>query len=418
MSARNLSRTMVLLLAVVCGVTTANVYYAQPLLNLIAQSLDSSEAAASNLITAGQIGTAIGLLFLVPAADIVRRRPVLLSLFALDTVALAAMAAVPNVTVLAGLSMLVGLAAVANPIILAYTASLADDQQRGRVLGTIMSGILVGILLSRTVASLIAEAGGWRTVYVVAAAAMAVVTAAVALLLPNEQAGGSGSYRGQLTAVLTQFRDEPTMRSRCLIGACVMATFTGFWTTVAFLLSGPPFSFGQIGIGLFALSGVAGALSTSFGGKLIDRYRERRWQFTGVSLVVLTLSFVVLAAGGSSLWLLVIGAVVMDAAMQAIHVTNQSVVYELDAQARSRLASGYMTSFAIGGAAGSVAFGTAYETAGWAGASLAGIAFAVLALVTWGFASSTERTAQRRARALAAEHDDPTTLETRAPTST
>jgi predicted MFS family arabinose efflux permease len=396
MSAPTLSRTMVLLLALVCGVTTANAYYAQPLLELIARTLHSSATAASNLITAGQTGTAIGLLFLVPAADIVRRRPLLLLLFALDTVALAAMAVVPNVAALTGLSMLVGLAAVANPIILAYAASLADDRQRGKVLGTIMSGILVGILLSRVAASFIAEAGGWRTVYVVAAAAMALMTGAVALTLPNEPAGLAASYRSQLAAVLTQFR-VPTMRSRCLIGACVMATFTGFWTTVAFLLSRSPFSFGQVGIGLFALSGVAGALTTSFGGTLIDRYRERRLQLTGIALAALAVSFMILAAGGSSLWVLIMGAVVMDAAMQAIHVTNQSVVYELDSQARSRLASGYMTSFAIGGAAGSVTFGIAYASAGWIGTCLAGLAFALIATVVWRFASSTERAAQNRA---------------------
>lgn len=398
MTARYLSRTMVLVLAAVCGFTTANVYYAQPLLDLIAHTLGSSQTAAANLITAGQIGTAVGLLFVVPAADIVRRRPVLLSLFALDAVALAGMALAPNVSVLAVLSALVGLAAVANPIILAYTATLASDDQRGRVLGTVMSGILLGILLSRTVASLIAAAGGWRAVFVVAAVAMALVSVTVALVLPNEKAGLASSYRAQLRAVLTQFRDEPTMRTRCLIGACVMATFTGFWTTVAFLLSGPPFSFNQIEIGLFALSGVAGALTTSFGGRLIDRYHDRRWAMTGLSLGALAVSFVILAAGGSSLWLLVVGAVVMDAAMQAIHVTNQSVVYELDPQARSRLASGYMTSFAIGGAAGSVAFGIAYTASGWVGACLTGLAFAVAAAAVWALASGTERVAEHRAR--------------------
>jgi predicted MFS family arabinose efflux permease len=391
MQTHTVTRKLVLLLAVVCGVTTANAYYAQPMLGQIASALHASDTGVSLLITAGQVGTAIGLLFLVPAADIVRRRSLLTALFVADTIALAAMAIAPGVGLLTVLSLVVGLAGVAIPIITAYAASLADDSARGRVLGTIMAGVLLGILLSRTVASLIAEFGGWRVVYVLAATAMASVTVAVLKTLPNEPAGLSASYPDQLRAVLTQFRDQPILRSRCLVGASVMATFTGFWTTVAFLLSRPPFSYSQLDIGLFALSGVAGALTTSFGGRFIDRYRYWRWQSTGIALVVLGVSFVVLGMGGSSLLLLVIGAIVMDAAIQAIHVTNQSVIYELNQDARSRLASGYMTSFAVGGATGSTVFASAYEAAGWLGACLAGGGFTMLALLVWLTGSRSER---------------------------
>ncbi|MEU0531447.1 MFS transporter [Amycolatopsis tolypomycina] len=395
MSSQAVPTRLALLFSVICGVTTANAYYAQPLLDRIAQDLHASTAGVSLLVTTGQVGTALGLLFIVPAADIVRRQNLLTALFVTNTLALAGSAAAPNAPTLAVLAVFVGIGAVAIPVISAYAATLADDASRGRVLGVIMGGVLFGILMSRTVASLIAAAGGWRTVYVVAAVLMAAATVVVRATIHGDQPALQKRYLAQVGSVLAQFRRSSIMRSRCAIGACVMAAFTAFWTSVTFLLAGPPFEYSQIGIGLFALSGVAGALMASGGGRLIDRYRHWRWQSSGVALGVLAVSFGILALGRSSIVLLVLGALVMDAAIQAVHVTNQSVVYEVDQQARARIASGYMTSFAIGGVAGSYVSAQAFEATGWYGACWAGAGFAVLGLLVWLFGSGGERAAQR-----------------------
>ncbi|MFH8599100.1 MFS transporter [Streptomyces flaveolus] len=399
MQSRPLTRGLTLLLAVVCGITTANAYYAQPLLDRMAHDLNASSSAVSLLVTTGQIGVACGLLFVVPAADIMRRQFLLTALFALDTLALAGSALAPNVLVLDLLAVLIGVGAVAIPILTAYAAGLADDATRGRALGVIMGGVLIGILLSRTVASLIAAAGGWRTVYAVAAVAMAVVTVAVPRIVRDGSRPLRMAYGAQVLSVLTQFRDHPVLRSRCFLGACVMGAFTAFWTSVAFLLTAPPFSYSQIGIGVFALSGVAGALMTSGGGRLIDRYRHWRWQSSGVCLAVLALSFALLMLGGTSILWLVAGAVVMDAAIQAVHVTNQSVVYELNDDARSRLASGYMISFALGGAVGSACSAEAYHRWGWDGSCWVGVALAAAGLLAWAFGSGAERARQQQLRA-------------------
>lgn len=398
MQSRPLTRGLTLLLAVVCGVTTANAYYAQPLLDRIAHDLHTSSAAASLLVTTGQIGVACGLLLVVPAADIMRRQILLTALFALDTLALAGSALAPNVLVLDVLAVFIGVGAVAIPILTAYAAGLADDATRGRALGVIMGGVLFGILLSRTVSSLIAAAGGWRAVYVVAAVAMALVTAAVPRIVRDGARPLRMRYGAQVLSVLTQFREQAVLRSRCFLGACVMGAFTAFWTSVAFLLTAPPFSYSQIGIGVFALSGVAGALITSGGGRLIDRYRHWRWQSSGVALVVLAVSFGLLMLGRSSILWLVVGAVVMDAAIQAVHVTNQSVVYELNEDARARLASGYMFSFAVGGAVGSAFSAEAYHRWGWNGSCWVGIALAVAGLLVWAFGSGAERSRQHAVR--------------------
>ncbi|MEU9595144.1 MFS transporter [Streptomyces sp. NPDC048219] len=399
MQSRPLTRGLTLLLAVVCGITTANAYYAQPLLDRMAHDLNTSSSAVSLLVTTGQVGVACGLLFVVPAADIVRRQFLLAALFALDTLALAGSALAPNVLVLDLLAVLIGFGAVAIPILTAYAAGLADDATRGRALGVIMGGVLFGILLSRTVASLIAAAGGWRTVYAVAAVAMGAVTVTVPRLVRDGSRPLRMAYGAQVLSVLTQFRDHPVLRSRCFLGACVMGAFTAFWTSVAFLLTAPPFSYSQIGIGVFALSGVAGALMTSGGGRLIDRYRHWRWQSSGVCLVVLALSFALLMMGGTSILWLVVGAVVMDAAIQAVHVTNQSVVYELNDDARSRLASGYMISFALGGAVGSACSAAAYHRWGWDGSCWVGVALAAAGLLAWAFGSGAERARQHQLRA-------------------
>jgi predicted MFS family arabinose efflux permease len=383
-----LSPALIRLMAVTCAVTVANLYYAQPLLHAIGSSLHVSQAAASLLVTFGQLGYAAGLLLVVPIGDITRRRPLLTGMLAVDTLALAASAAAPNLQLLGSLAVVIGVTSVVVQMLVPYAATLAPDAQRSRVIGTLMSGLLIGILLSRTFSGVIAQLAGWRVVYGAAAGAMALTTIALRLALPDHTRELTVSYREQMRGVLAVARSEPILRWRSLIGASVFGAFSCFWTTITFLLAGPQYGFSQLGIGLFALVGAAGAVTAAFGGRLLDTHRELRWAVSGLSLALAILSFLPIALGGAhlghwSLILLIIGVLLMDACAQATHVINQSVIYDLLPEARSRLTTIYMTTYFVGGAAGSAAGSEAYAHGGWAAASATAAVFPVLGLVAW-----------------------------------
>jgi predicted MFS family arabinose efflux permease len=387
-SAAALSPRLVRLMAVTCAVAVANLYYTQPLLQAIGSSLHVSQAAASLLVTAAQFGYAAGLLLVVPAGDIVRRRPLLTALLTVDTLALAASAAVPGLGALGALAVIIGITSVVVQMLVPYAATLATDDQRSQVIGALMGGLLIGILLSRTFAGLIAQVAGWRAVYGVAAAVMALTTVALRIALPDHPRELVMSYREQMRGVLAIARAEPVLRWRSLMGGCGFAAFGCFWTTITFLLSGRGYGFSQLDIGLFALVGAAGAVTAIFGSRLLDARRELRWLATGTALALMAASFVLIGLGGArpgaaGLALLVVGVLLMDACVQAAHVINQSVIYGLLPQARSRLTTIYMTTYFIGGAIGSAAGSQAYQRWGWTGTSVTAVVFSLLGLAAW-----------------------------------
>jgi predicted MFS family arabinose efflux permease len=387
-SRQALSRGLIRLMAVTCAVAVANLYYAQPLLHVIGSSLHASQAAASLLVTAAQFGYAAGLLLVVPVGDIARRRPLMTALLAVDTAALAASAAVPDLAALGALAVIVGVTSVVVQMLVPYAATLATDDQRSRVIGTLMGGLLIGILLSRTFSGVIAQLAGWRAVYGAAAVVMALTTVALRLALPDHPRELTVTYREQMRGVLEVARAEPILRWRSLMGASLFAAFGCFWTTVTFLLSGPRYGFSQLDIGLFALVGAAGATTAAFGGRLLDAHRRLRWIASGAALALTTVSFGIIGLGGegrgaASLVLLVVGVLLMDASVQAGHVINQSVIYDLLPEARSRLTTIYMTTYFVGGAVGSAAGSQAYQHWGWAGAAATAAAFPVLGLAAW-----------------------------------
>jgi predicted MFS family arabinose efflux permease len=385
---RVLSPGLVRLMAVTCAVTVANLYYAQPLLHSIGSSLHVSQGSASLLVTVGQLGYAAGLLFIVPAGDIMRRRPLLTGMLAFCAVTLAGAALAPNLAVLAATVALCCVASVVVQMLVPYAATLANDNERSRVIGTLMGGLLIGILLSRTFAGVVAEFGGWRTVYGIAAVFMALTAVMLRRALPDHGPQLAITYRAQLRGVLDIARAEPVLRWRSLIAACGFGSFGAFWTTVTFLLSGPQYGFSQLDIGLFALVGAAGAVTSLAGGRLLDKRPELRWPVTGASLALLAASYILIGLGGAhlgavSLAALIIGVLVMDACVQGTHVINQSVIYDLLPQARSRLTTVYITTMFAGGALGSAVSAQAYEHWGWPGATLVAAAFPVLGLVFW-----------------------------------
>jgi predicted MFS family arabinose efflux permease len=378
-----LSRSLVRLLALTCGVTIASVYYAQPLLHVIARSLGTGQSAAGIVVTATQAGFAAGLLLVVPLGDIIPRRPLITGLLAADAAALAASAVAPGLAVLAATAALVGLASVVVQMVIPYAATLARDEERASIIGTMLGAVLIGILLSRTFAGIVASAAGWRGVYVAAAGLMVAMALVVGRALPSGSREVSIGYGAQMRAVLRLARGEPVLRWRSLIGAAQFAAFSCFWTTVTFLLSGRPFGFSQAGIGLFALVGAAGAAAAMAGGRLLDRRRQLRWPVTGAVVVLLLGSFGLLAAGAHGLAWLIIGALLMDACSQGVHVTNQAVIYDLVGAARSRITTVYMTIYFFGGAAGTALGTAAYQRYGWDGACGAAAGFCGIALLGW-----------------------------------
>ncbi len=395
-----LTRGQARLLAFTAGATVANLYYAQPLLPTIASSLRVSQTSASLLVTLTQLSYGVGLLLLVPAADITRRRTLFAALLAIDTAAIAASAIAPDLRALGGLALVLGVTSVVIQMLIPFAATLAAPAERTRAIGTVLSGLLTGILLSRTFAGIVAQLAGWRGVYAAAAVLMAATTVITWKLIPDLPPEIDSGYASQLRQTLVLARSQPVLRWRSLIGACGFGSFSAFWTTVSFLLSRPPYGFNQLQIGLFALAGTAGAAISAFGGRHIDARPKLRWAATGAVQGTLLASYALIGLGGAhlgwlSLALLTLGTLAMDAAVQLSNLLGQSVIYELLPAARSRITAIYMTTMFIGGSLGSWAAAHAYGHWGWTGACLAAAAFPAVGLLGWAGAGHHERRARK-----------------------
>jgi predicted MFS family arabinose efflux permease len=386
---------MVALFAVACGISAANLYYAQPLLPLIGRNLHTGSGSTALVITAAQVGYGLGLALIVPLGDILIRRRLVPAILAVAAGALLVAAAAPSIIVLIAAVAVAGLCSVAAQILVPYAAELASDEQRGRVVGTVMSGLLLGILLARTFSGLIAEVSGWRTVYVVAC--VMVVTLAVVLnrRLPPEGPRPSMVYSQLLASVVHLMRTEPVLRLRAALGALAFATFNVIWTSLAFLLVAAPYHYSEAVIGLFGLLGAAGAAAASFSGRLADRGRER-W-VSGGSLALIVASMGLLALGSHHLWALIVGILLADLGIQAVHIQNQHLIFAIQPSARSRLNTGYMVAYFVGGAFGSASTGVVYGIGGWSDVVVLGLVFAGAGLILW---ASSELLHVRRSRSV------------------
>lgn len=362
-----LSRRLVLLLALGAGVGVANNYYLQPLLELIGRDLTGSVSALGVVATLAQLGYALGLVLLVPLGDMVDRRRLILVLLGITTVALLGVAAAPSLPVLAGVVLGLGASGVVAQVLLPYAATLADDRSRSSVVGTLLSGLLLGIVAARTIGGLLGGALGWRGTYLLAAGATVGLALMLAKVLPAEAPRPRLRYRALLASVGAMLREEPLLRRRSFYGAMGFGTFSAFWTTVAFLLA-DSYGFGPGAVGALALLGVAGAGTSLVAGRLEDRGHAVAMTLTG--LVGITASAGLLWLGGTHLGALVAGAVLLDVSVQLAHVANQGVAFRLRPAARSRVSTAYMTSVFLGGAAGSLLSALAYSHYGWDGVCL------------------------------------------------
>ena len=379
-----LSLPLVMLLAAACGLAVANVYYAQPLLDAMAADFGLSEARIGWVVTATQAGYGLGLVLLVPLGDLWnRRRLIVLHLLLLAAALLVVATARSGVMLLAGMA-LTGLLAVVTQTLVAYAGSLATPDERGRVLGIVTSGVVLGILAARTVAGVVADVGGWRSVYWLAAGASIVTAAAMLRLLPNEPSvpvAPPTRYRALIRSVFTLFAEVRELRVRASIALLLFMAFNILWTPLALLLSAPPLSLSHTANGAFGLIGIVGALAAVRAGALADRGHGER--VTGASLLLLLVSWIAIAAAPQSLLLLTAGIVVLDLAVQAVHVTNQSQIYKVRPEARSRLTAGYMLFYAIGSGLGSAASTAAYAYHGWLAVSMLGAGTSALGLLVW-----------------------------------
>ena len=365
-------------MAVATGAIIANLYYAQPLLHQIALSFHASTTGVSLVVTCSQAGFAVALVFVLPLGDRHPRRRLLAALYALAVGGLVLCALAPSLWVFELAVLGTGLATVGGQVMVPFAADLAEPARRGRVVARLMTGLLTGILLARTLAGAVADLLGWRAIYWVSAALMAVLAVVLAVVLPEERPRQALPYRELVSGTLRLFLDEPIVRQRAAYGATVFGSFSVLWTALAFLLSGPPYHYSSLVIGLFGLAGVAGVAAANLAGKLAD---ARRTRLSTLLAAILTLgSYGALALGRTSLAALLVGIVVLDVGEQSMHITSQAVIYEAVPEARSRVNSAYMTCFFAGGALASGATGAVFAADGWTGVCALGAGFATLAL--------------------------------------
>ncbi|MCK7453650.1 MFS transporter [Enterobacter chengduensis] len=380
-TAQGLSPALILLMSVATGLAVASNYYAQPLLDTIARAFNLSASSAGFIVTAAQLGYAAGLLFLVPLGDMFERRMLIVSMTLLAAGGMLITASSQSLTMMIVGTALTGLFSVVAQILVPLAATLASPEKRGKVVGTIMSGLLLGILLARTVAGLLASLGGWRTVYWVASVLMVVMALALWRGLPKVKQENHLNYPQLLASVFSLFTQDKLLRTRALLGCFTFANFSILWTSMAFLLAAPPFNYSEGVIGLFGLAGAAGALGARPAGGLADKGKSHLT--TSAGLVLLLLSWGAIWYGHISVLALIVGILVLDLTVQGVHITNQTVIYRVKPEARNRLTAGYMTSYFIGGAAGSLISASAWQHAGWSGVCGIGTIVAALNLLVW-----------------------------------
>ena len=378
---QGLSPALILLMSVATGLAVASNYYAQPLLDTIARAFNLSASSAGFIVTAAQLGYAAGLLFLVPLGDMFERRMLIVSMTLLAAGGMLITASSQSLTMMIVGTALTGLFSVVAQILVPLAATLASPEKRGKVVGTIMSGLLLGILLARTVAGLLASLGGWRTVYWVASVLMVVMALALWRGLPKVKQENHLNYPQLLASVFSLFTQDKLLRTRALLGCFTFANFSILWTSMAFLLAAPPFNYSEGVIGLFGLAGAAGALGARPAGGLADKGKSHLT--TSAGLVLLLLSWAAIWYGHISVLALIVGILVLDLTVQGVHITNQTVIYRVKPEARNRLTAGYMTSYFIGGAAGSLISASAWQHAGWSGVCGIGAIVAALNLLVW-----------------------------------
>lgn len=376
-----MTRGLAVLFAVGGGLAVGNLYYAQPLLGLIARDLHVSSGTAGLLVTATQIGYAIGIFLVVPLGDLRDRRRLIPLMMALSAVSLAACALAPTFAVLAIASAVVGLTTVAGQLITPLTGDLAEPAERGRMVGIVGSGLITGIILVRTVSGLVGGLLGWRAIFAVAAVATAGLAVVLHARIPRLAPRTREPYRRLLASVVHLVRTERVLQVSMLLGGLAFAVFTMFWTGLTFLLSSPPYSLPPTVIGLFGLAGLLGTVAAQGAGRLHDR--GLGVPITGAAWALVVIAWAVALVGQRSIVVVVAAIVVLDLAVQATNILNQNRIFAVSAEARSRRNTAFIAGNFVFGAAGSLLASLLWEASGWTGLTIAGGVLSLIALGVW-----------------------------------
>ena len=373
------ARTMVF--AVAAGLAVGNLYWAQPLIEVIAATFGVSPAAAATLVTVTQVGYAVGIFLLVPLGDVLNRRRLVPLMLLLSAVMLAGAAAAPGYGVLLAALGGLGLTTVGAQLLTPLASELAEPERRGTVVGTVASGALIGILLSRTVSGAVADAFGWRAIFLLAAVATVAVAGVLRGIIPELAPTAPIPYPGLLRSVFTTVAEHRAVPPTLLISATVFAVFSLFWTSTTYLLTAAPFNYSVTRIGLVGLAGLAGALAARQAGGLHDRGWSVR--ATGAATVLLAAALALAWVGRTSILVLVVAIVLLDAAVQTVLVLGQTRLFALSGPARSRLNTAIVVGNFIGGAVGSAAAGPLWAAGGWTAVVAAAIGLTLAALAVW-----------------------------------
>ncbi|KVQ12374.1 MFS transporter [Burkholderia ubonensis] len=378
-----LSTARVALLAACCAASVANVYYAQPLLDSIARDFAIPHAEVGGVITATQLGCALALLFVVPLGDLLNRKRLLAVQLALLTAACIGVAAsTSRVGLLAGMAGIGLLGTAMTQGLIACAAALAGDGERGRVVGAAQGGVVIGLLIARSVAGVVTDLAGWRAVYLASAATAIVMGVVLSRLLPDARAPRERiGYAALLASMGFLLRRDRVLQVRGMLALLMFAAFSIFWSALVLPLSAPPHAMSHTAIGAFGLVGALGAAAAARAGRLADRGLGQAT--TGAALVLLVASWLPLAFTTSSIPLLIVGIVLLDIGGQAIHVVNQSMILGARPDAHARLVGCYMLFYSVGSGLGAIASTLVYARAGWAGVCVLGAAVSVAALAFW-----------------------------------
>ena len=372
---KKLSPNMVRMLSIGCAVTVANLWYAQPLLAKMASEWHVSQATMGTIAGCPLAGYAVGMLLFVPLGDIVERRRLILFFLTAVVVALMALIWVPTATLFGIAAFLLGVATIVPQLIMPYAVGLSEPKSRGAVVGVLMTGLLIGILLSRTVGGIIAEHFGWRAVYWSAFFANIVLLIWFSIRLPECRPTLKLSYLDLIRSIFQLATHEPVLITSAFFGAMTFACFNILWTVLSFFLAGAPYNYNPQTIGLFGLMGLAGAGAAGFVGALADR---RGPMFSiGISLTGMALSFVILGICSQQLLGICAGVLLLDLFVQSSQVSNLARVYSLHSEKHSRLNTVYMVFYFIGGTSGAWLGTNAWANFGWTGSCWAGIACAL-----------------------------------------
>ena len=379
--AQGLSAWLVFLMAFAIGITVASNYYAQPLLHSITDDLHIAVKHAGFIIMAAQFSYAIGLLFITPLGDKMERKRLILILMILSTCGLLISATSKSLWMLMLGTAMTGLFSTVAQVLIPFAATLSSPEHRGKIVGTLMSGMLLGILLGRAFAGLVSSMTDWHYVYWIAASIMTIVTLLLYLSLPSYKNTININYFQLLFSIGSLYQQEPVLRIRSLLAIISFALFSLLWTPLAFVLSNTPYHYSDFIIGLFGLAGAAGALGSPIVGRLSDK--GKGFLATTIGLILLLASWLPLSLAEYSLFALILGVILLDFAVQVTHVSNMNAIYQIRPEARSRMNTGYMVSYFIGGMLGSIASTYLYSNYGWLAIIITGTVLGSLGLLCW-----------------------------------